>query len=223
MFSEGPFLRRAALAFTALYIAVVAVLAALKAATPYLAMMSWPEVIYGPAITVISSALLGYAAFRIECRLRDRGLPRRGISGVAIQGCTNPMSHSAIITIKSTYNHPETVERFRSAFAEKGITVFATIDHQAAARAAGLTMHPATVIVFGKPVMGTPLMCANPQIALDLPLKILIHEPSPGQVDVLYTAASEIVARHPLPADLATKLAYADQLINEILRPTVGA
>jgi uncharacterized protein (DUF302 family) len=222
MLSEGSLLRRAAIAFIALYLVAVAVFAALKAATTFCTTMTWPEVIYGPAITVISSFLLFYVAFRIECRIRDRGLPRCGIPCVEIQGCTNPMSHSAIITIKSRFTHAETVGRFLSVFAEKGITVFATIDHQAAARAAGLTMHPATVIVFGNPRMGTPLMRSNPQIALDLPLKVLIHEPAPGQVVVLYTAASEIVARHPLPDDLAAKLTYADRLINDVLHPNAS-
>ena len=51
---------------------------------------------------------------------------------------------------------------FETAVKEKGMTVFAVIDHQAAARQSGLDMQPAKVIVFGTPKAGTPLMQKTP-------------------------------------------------------------
>lgn len=79
-------------------------------------------------------------------------------------------------TIKSKYSFEQTVERLTAAIQSKGMTVFATIDHQQAAKEAGLDMQPATVIVFGNPKAGTPLMIQEPTFALQLPLKVLVTQ-----------------------------------------------
>ena len=98
------------------------------------------------------------------------------------------------------------------------MTVFAVIDHQAAARAAGLEMQPATVIVFGAPKAGTPLMVKDPDFALRLPLKVLVTEQD-GRVTVAYTPAAELVKHSAVSeAEVAGTLAKAEILI----RATVG-
>ena len=133
------------------------------------------------------------------------------------------MSSPGIIKLKSPYSFPDTVQRLLSAFAEKDIKVFATIDQQAEARAVGLSMPPTTLIIFGNPKAGTPLMLANPQAGIDLPLKVLVCEPQADQVAVMFTAASEIIERHSLPPDLVSNLAPADHLIAAVLGKSVGA
>jgi len=137
-------------------------------------------------------------------------------NGVYIK--VNPMTVPAIARLQSPYAFADTVRRLLAAFADKGIKVFATIDQQAEARAVGLAMPPITLIVFGNPAAGTPLMLANPQAGVDLPLKVLVCEPEPGQVAVLYTAASEIIARHSLPPALLANLAPAERLMAAVLR-----
>jgi uncharacterized protein (DUF302 family) len=82
-----------------------------------------------------------------------------------------------------------------AAIADAGNTVFATIDQSAAARAAGLALRPTTLIVFGNPRGGTPLMDEFPLVALDLPLKIVVWEED-GGVNVTYEPVSEIAARY---------------------------
>lgn len=79
-------------------------------------------------------------------------------------------------TIKSKYSFEQTVERLTAAIQSKGMAVFSTIDHQQAAKEAGLDMQPATVIVFGNPKAGTPLMIQEPTFALQLPLKVLVTQ-----------------------------------------------
>jgi uncharacterized protein (DUF302 family) len=128
------------------------------------------------------------------------------------------MPPQSIVRLQSPYPFADSVQRLLAAFAGKGIKVFATIDQQAEARAVGLTMPPTTLIVFGKPEAGTPLMLANPQVGVDLPLKVLVYEAEPGQVAVLFTAASEIIERHSLPPDLIAGLAPAERLIEAVLR-----
>lgn len=72
---------------------------------------------------------------------------------------------------------------------DKGMTVFSVIDHKAGAARVGLELVDTQVIIFGNPNIGTKLMQANPQIALDLPMKILVYHD--GQL-------TKIVYRNPL-------------------------
>ena len=127
-----------------------------------------------------------------------------------------------IVQRTSPYAFADTVGRLLAAFDEKGITVFATIDQQAEARAVGLSMPPTTLIVFGNPRAGTPLMLANPQAGLDLPLKVLVCEPAPGRVDVFFTPALAIIERHARPPEMASNLIPAEQLIARVLAQATG-
>lgn len=118
-----------------------------------------------------------------------------------------------IVAFASLRAFDETLRRIRSALGDHGATVFATIDHQAAAKEAGLTMPPTTVIVFGNPRLGTPLMLARPSVALDLPSKVLVAEDAQGHVTVSLNAAAWLVGRHGLPGDSMARLAPLEQLV----------
>jgi uncharacterized protein (DUF302 family) len=133
----------------------------------------------------------------------------------------NPGNDNArgVVSISSPYPFDDTVRRLLSAFADHGIKVFATIDQQAEASAAGLAMPPTTLIVFGNPKAGTPLMLAQPQSGVDLPLKVLVSEPVPKQVSVSFNSAAYIIERHSLPPELASNLVPAERLIANTLRP----
>jgi uncharacterized protein (DUF302 family) len=121
--------------------------------------------------------------------------------------------HRGIVSLRSQYPFADTVQRLLSTFASHGLKVFATLDQQAEAAAVGLTMPPATLILFGNPKAGTPLMLAEPLSALDLPLKSLVTESTPGEVMVSFNAAAYILERHSLPAELLNNLAPAEHLI----------
>lgn len=54
----------------------------------------------------------------------------------------------------------------------KGLKVFAVIDHSAEASQVGLRLRKTTLVVFGDPPAGAPVMVAAPLAALDLPLKV---------------------------------------------------
>ena len=62
----------------------------------------------------------------------------------------------------------------------KGLKVFAVIDQRAEAQAVGLDMLETTLVVFGNPKAGTPVMVAAPLAALDLPLKLLVWADDDG-------------------------------------------
>ena len=76
----------------------------------------------------------------------------------------------------SPYTFEQTIERLQEILKSKGITVFATIDHQAAAKAVGEKLAPATVLIVGNPKIGTALMQEKPYAGIELPLKIFVWE-----------------------------------------------
>ena len=83
----------------------------------------------------------------------------------------------------------------------KGVKLFAVIDQRAEAQAAGLELRETTLVIFGNPAAGTPVMAAAPMDALDRPLRW--RRDDDGQTKVSYTGPAELAARYELSADLA--------------------
>lgn len=89
-----------------------------------------------------------------------------------------PRAHSS----ESTYSFDDTLRRLYEALDRRDLTVFAVVDHAAGAAAAGLEMPPSTVVIFGAATIGTPLMIAEPQMSLELPLRAAVYEDADGTV-----------------------------------------
>jgi uncharacterized protein (DUF302 family) len=121
-------------------------------------------------------------------------------------------SDNGIVTIPSSHSVDQTVERLKTLLNEKGIKLFALIDHSGEAEKVGLKMHPTKLLIFGSPKAGTPLMVASPSSAIDLPLKILIAEDAGSKVSISYNTAVYLQGRHGFPADLIPNLAAVQAL-----------
>jgi uncharacterized protein (DUF302 family) len=124
-------------------------------------------------------------------------------------------SGNGLIQIASRYSVEETVRRLETAFAEKGLRVFAVIDHSGEAEKVGLKMRPTKVLIFGSPKGGTPLMVAAPTLAIDLPLKALVGEDAGGKVSVTYNDPEYLRDRHGVPGELIKNLAGAGVVIGK--------
>ena len=123
------------------------------------------------------------------------------------------MAANGLVVVQSKHSVDETMLRMEAAFREKGMQVFAVIDHSGEAEKVGLKMAPTKVIIFGSPKGGTPLMVAAPSLAIDLPLKALVAEDGAGKVSVTYNDPEYLRQRHGVPADLIKNLAGAGALI----------
>ena len=123
------------------------------------------------------------------------------------------MPTNGLIQVASRYPVDETVQRLRSFFEQKGLQVFAVIDHCGEAEKVGLKMRPTKVVIFGSPKGGTPLMVAAPTLAIDLPLKALVAEDENGKVSVSYNSPEYLQQRHSVPEDLIKNIAGAGALI----------
>jgi uncharacterized protein (DUF302 family) len=126
------------------------------------------------------------------------------------------MAHeNGLVQVASRYPVDETVRRLQAAFAEKGLHVFALIDHSGEAEKVGLKMRPTKVLIFGSPKGGTPLMVVAPSLAIDLPLKALVAEDAAGRVSVTYNDPAYLKERHGVPEELIKNLAGAGAVIGK--------
>ena len=112
----------------------------------------------------------------------------------------------------------ETVTRLTGILTAKGMKVFAVIDQRDEALGAGLELRETTLVIFGNPAAGTPVMDQVPLSALDLPLKVLIWDDS-GQTKVSYFSPGAIAGRYGLRPDLAARLAGIDPLTDALVAP----
>jgi uncharacterized protein (DUF302 family) len=122
------------------------------------------------------------------------------------------MQRTGLVEVASRYSVDETVQRLTRAFTEKGMQIFAVIDHSGEAAKVGLKMPATKVVIFGSPKGGTPLMLAAPSLAIDLPLKALVAEAN-GKASVTYNDPEYLKDRHGVPADLIKNLAGAGAVI----------
>ena len=109
-----------------------------------------------------------------------------------------------------------TVSRLTGILSAKDMKVFAVIDQSEQARDAGMELRETTLVIFGNPAAGTPVMAAAPLAALDLPLKILIWADG-SRTNVTYYSPAAIAARYALSPELAAKLAGIDPLTDALV------
>jgi uncharacterized protein (DUF302 family) len=119
---------------------------------------------------------------------------------------------NGIVTVPAHGSVGEVVQKLQKMLEEKGITLFALIDHDGEAEKVGMHMLPAKVLIFGNPKGGTPLMIASPSIALDLPLKILVSEDAEGKTWISYNDPAYLQARHDIPSELMQNIAVVAAL-----------
>ncbi|MEO1608036.1 MAG: DUF302 domain-containing protein [Pseudomonadota bacterium] len=126
-----------------------------------------------------------------------------------------------IKTIPAAKDAAATLEQLKEAIKARGMKLFTTIDHAAAAREFGLDMPPSTVVIFGNPKGGTPNFIRQPTLAIDLPLKMLVWQDKDGNALVTYNTGDHVLgtiySRHGLkpPAAAAQRL---ENVLGELAR-----
>jgi len=121
-----------------------------------------------------------------------------------------------VVTKLNHESVPDTVARLTAMITAKGMRLFAVIDQAAEARQVGLALRETTLVLFGSPKAGTPVMVASPLSALDLPLKVLIWADG-DQTKVSYYAPAALAASHHLTADLAANLSGINALTDALV------
>ena len=123
-------------------------------------------------------------------------------------------------TVKqSRYSVGETLDRLERILKEKGVIIFSRIYHSVGAKKVNIPMRPTQLLIFGKPVEGSPLINENPLVALDLPMKVLAWQDEKGQTWLAYLNPSELQTRHNIQNnELINKMKNAlNNLTNQAL------
>jgi uncharacterized protein (DUF302 family) len=123
------------------------------------------------------------------------------------------MQGNGLVQVASKYAVDETVERLQSILAQKGLQVFAVVDHSGEAEKVGMKLRPTKLLIFGSPKAGTPVMVAALTLAIDLPLKTLVWQDDSGKVWVSYNSPEYLQERHGVPTDLVKNIAGVGALV----------
>jgi uncharacterized protein (DUF302 family) len=107
------------------------------------------------------------------------------------------------------------------AIERRGLTLFARVDHAAAAREAGLELADEQVVLFGNPRAGTPLMRSDPRIGIELPLRILIWADANG-VQLGYRDPLELGDPYDIAAEQQPILGQMAMLLGQLADETTG-
>ena len=120
------------------------------------------------------------------------------------------LAAESLISVESRYSVKETADRFEQILANKGLTVFARINHSENASNVNLDLAPTEVVIFGNPKVGTPLMQCSKTVAIDLPQKALFWEDNKGQVWLSYNNPEALKERHGIKGcdQLVTKISH---------------
>lgn len=105
-----------------------------------------------------------------------------------------------LVEVESAQNFTDTVSALQDAITSRELRVIAVVPHSAAAAQNELELQPTTLILFGKPQVGAPLMNLAPTLGLDLPQRMLVVETDAG-VRLYYNDVAFLAERHGLPAD----------------------
>lgn len=103
---------------------------------------------------------------------------------------------NGLVTIKSANDVAATTDKLVNALKGKGMTVFDVIDHAKGASGVGIDLPPTTLVIFGNPKVGTPLMKCSRSAAIDLPQKMLIWSDESGQTWLVYNDPVYMAKRH---------------------------
>ncbi|MEO7391851.1 MAG: DUF302 domain-containing protein [Ramlibacter sp.] len=101
-----------------------------------------------------------------------------------------------LVAAKSPFPARETMNRFEENAKQRGLNIFARIDHAAGAAKVGKTLRPTEVLIFGNPQGGTPFMECAQSVGIDLPLKVLVWEDAQGQIWLGYNDPAFLAQRH---------------------------
>ena len=147
----------------------------------------------------------GYLVDRHRIPLRDRLINR-------LDRAINQFGRleNGIIEIESKQSVDDTVSALLTRLEELGfrIPIPGGIDFQDRAHRKGLRLRPTRLIVFGNPLVGSPLMEIDQSIGIDLPQKMLVYEMKKDKVFIAFNDPAFLAKRHGLQknAELETRL-----------------
>jgi uncharacterized protein (DUF302 family) len=135
------------------------------------------------------------ATRRTSIRVALAAMVGMGTAAAAVAGI-EATAGNGIVKVRSVYPLSESIERVKRDIAGKGIMFFDAIDQSKLAAAAGITLRPSTLLIFGNPPLGVQFITSNPSAGLDWPVRLLLTQDPDGTVWAEYTDFRWIARRH---------------------------
>jgi len=108
----------------------------------------------------------------------------------AIQG-------QSLVTHESSHDMERTLQMLKTSIENLDVNLMQEIDHSENAEKVDKQLEPVHVLLFGNPEVGTQLMQSNPEVAIELPLKILVYEKE-GKTFIAYQDPVELEGKYNL-------------------------
>ena len=105
-----------------------------------------------------------------------------------------------IIIKESQCGVDETIDHIKQSIKERGLTLFAVINHQGNAKYVNMKLNASKMIIFGSARIGTPLMQQDMLVGLDLPIRILVFRDNDAKVKMAYRDGSWLKGKHIIDA-----------------------
>ncbi len=107
-------------------------------------------------------------------------------------------AHNGMVHVDSANDFETTVNKLTQALEAKDMKIFATIPHSKGAASVDINIKPTTLVIFGNPKVGAPLMACTQMVGIDLPQKALITEDNEGKVIFTYNDPAYLKERHEI-------------------------
>jgi uncharacterized protein (DUF302 family) len=122
-----------------------------------------------------------------------------------------------MVSHESAHDAEKTVELLKSQIEAMDVELMQHVDHSQNAEKAGMDLSPVHLLMFGNPEVGTRLMQEDPEVAIELPLKILVYEKG-GQTFISYKDPTQLGQDYNLQNHRDTL-----QKMKEVLEKVSGA
>jgi uncharacterized protein (DUF302 family) len=123
----------------------------------------------------------------------------RSLSSLALLLCSLlAQAADGLVVLPSPHNAADTMNRLELAVKQRGLLIFARVDHAGGAAKVGQQLRPTELLIFGNPQGGTPLLQCAQSAGIDLPLKALVWEDAAARVWLGYNDPAYIAERHEI-------------------------
>jgi uncharacterized protein (DUF302 family) len=133
------------------------------------------------------------------------------------------MAADGLITVESSFEPKDTMNRLETEVKARGMTVFSRIDHAMGAAEVGLPLRPTELLIFGNARGGTPLMQSNQTTGIDLPLKALVWQDAAGSTWLSYNDPSWLAKRHGLGHEVDVALGAVSAALSALARAATAS
>lgn len=128
-----------------------------------------------------------------------------------------PRLTSSVSIYPSKNDFNTTLQKLKQGIKSIKANIFIEIDHQQGARSIGSSLPGNTLIVFGKPQLGTPIMQKHPSMGLDLPLRVNIYEDHDKKVYISFRTLASIADQHTPTLEEKTT-SKPDKVLRELVK-----